>query len=162
MDPADYEITGRPFQYGTGRPLTDEDRAFLKGLLDTYWKPMAMDHGRTGKYPEGTLTHAEVQRLANLILECRLPTSIGSGMFSLPGYSMAVYDSPEPKGMLVEKPEVLFVLMNSHMKWDQEERGVNHQKSWIFFTGFTHSPDNLTLLDYYGIGRPEPRERYDY
>lgn len=162
MDAVDYETTGRPFPYGTGRPLTDEDRAFLKGLLGTYWKPMVMDFGRTGKYPEGVLTNAEVERLSNLICECRLPTSIGSGMFGLPGYSMAVYDSPDPQGMTVAKPEVKFVLMNSHMKWGQEERGTSHQRSWIFFTGFTHSLDNLALLDYYGMERPEPRGRYDY
>jgi hypothetical protein len=162
MDLADYELTGRPFKYGPGRPMTDGDRAFLGRLMDTYWKPMALDFGRMGKRPEGVLLPAEVESLANLILQCRLPTSIGPGMFSLPGYSMAIYDSPEPQGMPVARPEVLFVLMNSHMRWDSEERDVGHQRSWIFFTGFTHSPDNLALLDHYGIGRPEPRTSYDY
>lgn len=142
--------------------MEDEERAFLKGLLDAYWKPMVLDFGRTGKYPEGILTHAEVNRLSNVILQCRLPTSIGPGMFSLPGYSLVIYDSPEPTGTLAGKPEVLFVLMNSHMKWNERELGTSHQKSWIFFTGFTHSPENLTLLDYYGIERPESREKYDY
>jgi hypothetical protein len=86
MDLADYRVTGRPFPYGPGRPMAGEERAFLKGLMDMYWKPMVMDFGRTGRYPEGTLTHAEVDR----------------------------------------------------------------------------SPENLTLLDYYGIDRPEPRDAYDY
>jgi hypothetical protein len=79
MDLVKYRLTGRPFQYGPGRPMTGEERAFMEGLLGTYWKPMAMDFGRTGKYPEGVLTHAEVERLSNVIRQCRLPTTSGQG-----------------------------------------------------------------------------------
>jgi hypothetical protein len=159
----DYEKPGHPFKYGAGRQMTAEEDAFLAGLMRTYWRDMAPDgFGRISKCPTGVLTHAELANLQHLILECRLPTSIGSGMFGLPGYSLAVYDSPEPQGVMVAKPEVKFVLMNTHLHWDEKERGTTHQKTWIFFTGFTHSPENLVLLDYYGIKRPEPRGRYDY
>jgi len=159
MKPADYEQPGSPRPYGNGDTLPAEDREFLKRLDSQYWRPLAPDrHGRRGSAPSGKLTRSELVRVSRLILAHRLPTRIGSGMYGLSGYSMQVYDNPEPS-LANERPERLLTIMSDHIP---TPGGRDSQRHWVFFTGFTHSPVNLALLEFYGMEKPRSRRDYDY
>ncbi len=146
--------------------MTDEERAFFARMDGEYWGPMAPDHlGTIRRSPRGSLMRAELERLCNLILDCRLMTRIGNGMFGLSGYSMAIYDVPAPQGMINDgPPRRLFTLMSDHVPGRRESGDMRGQdrKDWILFTGFTHSPENLAMLDFHKVARPRPRTEYDY
>lgn len=148
-DRADYRRPGPPARYGSGGPLSEEDRDFLRGLQKKYWRESP---------PERTMLPRELHRAFGLVREHRLPTVVGAGVFGLSGYSMRIYDSPEPS-MIMEKPEVLLHLVSDHIRAKSRR---DQQRHWSLFTQFTHSPENLALLDYYGMPRPGDREEYDY
>lgn len=167
MNREDYESPGRPFSYpAEPRALTDEERAFFVRMDGEYWRWAPQDRfGKAGRSPHGSLTRAELERLCNLILDCRLMTKIGNGMFGLSGYSMAILEVPAPQGMINDgPPKRLFTLMSDHIPGRRESgdmRGQD-QKDWILFTGFTHSPENMAMLDFHKMARPRPRTEYDY
>ncbi len=156
---AEYRRPGEPVKYGEGDPLPEEDREFLRGLQKRHWRAFPPDRlGRVGYRPEGTMTARDLEKVFNLIVKHRLMTTIGSGMFGLSGYSMQVFDHPEPS-MVEERPQSLLTLISDHIKTRHHK---DQQKHWAFFTRFTHSPENLALLDYYKMPRPRNREDYDY
>ncbi len=167
VDREDYESPGRPFRYpAEPRPLNDEERAFFARMDGEYWRPAAPGHlGTVSRLPHGSLTRSELERLCNLILGCRLMTKIGAGVFGLSGYSMTVYDVPAPQGMINdEPPKRLFTLTSDHVPGRRESGDTRRQdqKDWIFFTGFTHSPENLAMIDFHKVARPRQRTEYDY
>lgn len=147
------------------RELSGEEHEFFAALDLAYWRETSPDKfGTVRRTPKGKMTHAQTERLFNLVLDCRLMTKIGSGMFGLSGYSMTIYEVPPVHGMLEEDPRRLFTLMSDHMPWYRESGDLRSQsqRDWICFTSFTHSPENFAMLDHHKVRRPRIRSDYDY
>jgi len=88
-------------------------------------------------------------------MEYRLPCVLGSGPYG--NLSMRIFghsDFPEvPPDPLISIGEKHIGLPAGFDRW-------NERFDW--FSQFTHSDSNREILDFYGLPKPERRERYEY
>lgn len=169
----EYERPAPPAQYAARpSPLGDEDREWLKTVDDQLWRTTAPDrfgHRHRVEHDGVSLSQDELDRLFRLIRDHHLVTSMGSGVFGF-GYSIGVYEEPEPPALGIEmKPEYLVCVTEHHLPhpdgllaWPAGTHDKQKELAWGLFSQFTHSPHNAEMLQRNKMDPPRRRGDIDY
>jgi len=167
--------------------LSDADRQWLIALNLELWpekdkrtkgeilRDNIFPEARTApepKVPREMLTHEELERVLNLVQECKLLTSMfSSNMFG--GYGMKVYEHEPFPGT---GPVLLLAIAEDHLppptrleraaggarKPKKKVPGCGRDDAWELFSPITHSDQNREWLKGYKMDPPRERGYYDY
>lgn len=134
-------------------PLSPQELEWLKKLRKRIWNSSL-------PVEEQRLTDAEWEEIKDLVNAHALPVTIVGSMFG--HIKLVIYNHGGAPGLTAEPLITIEDEMIPELGKVSPTGGICRERVYDFMTRLTNTPQNLGMLNCYGINPPEPRGRYHY